>query len=333
MKCISRYAKNQLNAGPKAKVDVEQILKEKFNSKIYTFKLSGKENEMNSIQEFIHKIRKAIFSICHVNGDELTVIQFPYINETKITDKAKNKIALIHDLEGLRSQNEKIEKKELNALSTYKYIISHNERMKQYLIQNGIDEKKILVLELFDYICQYTRKDKVFSKDIVYTGNLDKAAFIDQMDEDKMNFKMNLYGILNKNLSNKNMIYKGKFLPDELPQNIDGDLGLVWDGNIDESDENEGFKRYTKYNNPHKLSCYIATEIPVIVWEKSAIADFVKENNIGYTINNIYDINEIDFSDYSIKKENVKILGEKVRNGYYTQKVMNVLMNKIDKEL
>ena len=80
-------------------------------------------------------------------------------------------------------------------------------------------------------------------------------------------------------------------------------------------------KRYTKYNNPHKLSCYLASGVPVIAWEKAAIADFINENNIGYTINSIYDINNISILDWNKKLENVKVISKNVRSGYYTKKI------------
>ena len=209
--------------------------------------------------------------------------------------------------------------------------------MKKYLIESGIPSDKIYVLELFDYLCN-TKRNKIseqFNKNnisIIYTGNIDKAPFIDQIISDQMNFTLNVYGLCNKEINNKKIIYKGKFSPDELPDNLEGDLGLVWDGNFDESDENYGFKNYTRYNNPHKLSCYIAAEKPVIVWEKSAVSQFVKEYNIGYTIRNIYDINNIDLSDYDEKKRNVEELSKKVKDGYFTKKIMDEIIKKCNVE-
>ena len=106
---------------------------------------------------------------------------------------------------------------------------------------------------------------------------------------------------------------------------------MVWDGNYDESDQNEGFKNYTKYNNPHKLSCYIAAGLPVIVWRKSAAAQFVNKYNIGYTISNLYDINNLDFSDYEEKLKNVSVIQKKVCNGKFTKDAINKVLEKIKK--
>lgn len=327
---ISKYACNQLNAGPKAKVDVEKILKEKFGATIKTFKYTEKEQD-NKIKKLSLKIKKTLFALKNLKKDELTVIQVPFSNELFITKNVKNKIALIHDLDGIRREDKELNKREVEFLKTCQYIIAHNKKMKEYLQTQGIEANKIYVLELFDYLCEGTTqelKEDENEKIIAYAGNLvsNKSPFLYQLETEKMNFTLALYGRGIKEDINKKIKYNGAFQPEELPNKIQANLGLVWDGNLDESDEKETFKNYTKYNNPHKLSCYIAAGIPVIVWEKAAIADFVKKENIGYTIHNIYDINKLDFSDYSLKKENVQKLKQKVRTGFYTSRVIEEIL-------
>ena len=330
MKTISQYVSKLLNAGPKAKMDIKKILWKQYNSKSYTLKLNGKEDS-NCLNQIIYKIRKALFCFIYLRGNDLTVIQFPFINDLRFTKNVKNKVAFIHDLEGIRKCDKRIEDREIEFLKSCKYVVAHNNIMKKYLIEKGIPTDKIYVLELFDYLCdgESVVKEQGLNdqnKKLIYTGNLDKAAFIKQMEADKMNYSINVYGICNEEIKNEKIIYKGKYLPDELPKYLEGDLGLVWDGNFDESDENDGFKNYTRFNNPHKLSCYIAAGKPVIVWRKSAVSEFVLEHNIGYVISNLYDINNIDFSDYGVKKENVKELALKVRKGYFTQNVINKIL-------
>lgn len=333
MVIISQYAKSILNAGPKAKIDVEEIVQREYKGKVYTFKLTGKEANFNKVNKFILKIRKAIFSILFLHGNDLTIIQVPFLNDTRFTKKLKNKVAFIHDLEGIRQKDKRIEEREIKFLSTCKYIIVHNNKMKQYLIDKNISGDKIYVLEMFDYLVNNYKENntEVLSNKhlkIIYTGNIDKAPFIKQLDTKRVNFKTNVYGVCNDKINNDKIYYKGKFPPEELPNYIEGDLGLVWDGNYDESDENEGFKNYTKYNNPHKLSCYIAAEKPVIVWRKAAIAEIVEKYNIGYVISNLYEINDLNLNDYYEKKENVKRLSKKVKEGYFTKRVLNEILEK-----
>lgn len=323
MRSIAQYASDHLNAGPKAKVDVENILKEKYDCKILTFNSPGAAFYSNFFKKRIEQIKKFVFCLLHIKGKELTIIQAPFVNKKFFTNRLKNKIVLIHDLEGLRYGHDDKNCEEIEFLKTCECIISHNIKMSSFLIENGIEKDKIIDLELFDYLCNDFNKEtkkKINKKlEIGFVGNLTKSPFLIQIKDSKMNFVINLYGVLGDiKITNKKINYKGKFKPDELPNVIDCDLGLVWDGNLDESDENEGFKNYSKYNNPHKLSCYVASNIPVIVWEKSAAADFVKKHNIGYTIKEVYDINKLDLSDYDVKLKNVSKIGNKVRNGEYT---------------
>lgn len=73
-----------------------------------------------------------------------------------------------------------------------------------------------------------------------------------------MKFKFNVYGTGTElGYLHKTVNYKGKFPPDELPDILDGNLGLIWDGSYNDEDEAYCLKNYTKYNNPHKLSLYI----------------------------------------------------------------------------
>ena len=70
--------------------------------------------------------------------------------------------------------------------------------------------------------------------------------------------------------------------------------------------------------------------MPVIVWKKAAIAKFVEENNIGYLINNIYEINDIDYTIYDEKVKNVNIIKKRVKEGYYTKKVIEKIIIDIE---
>lgn len=322
MRVVSQYITTVANAGPKAKIDVEKILKDNFNAQIYANKLLSEKDT-----SIFHKIKKLLFTIKALMYKEIIVVQHPFSRNKKILNLSKNKIVFIHDIDGLRMLDDKVLQEEIEVFNNFNAIIVHNKKMRDFLIEKGV-KVSIYVLELFDYIADENKdnKDRKIDNElqIVYTGNIEreKAAFLYQLEKDKMKFSINVYGTKEEEILNEKIIYKGKMAPNKLPNEMEGNVGLVWDGNIDESDENVGLKNYTKYNNPHKFSCYIAAGLPVIVWRKSAIADFVKEHNVGYLISNLYDINGIDFKDYEIKKSNAQELSKKVREGYYTKSVI-----------
>lgn len=323
---ISAIFNEKKNAAPKAPADIDYILGTIGKTRKVRILRKNKNYKWKVYFNFlISRLRKGII-----------VLQYPLVLNEKVYDllPQNRTIIFIHDLAGLRKNDEKLINIELKVLSKFNYIVIHNDKMKKFLISKGINEKNLYNLEIFDYISQKHQKNEVLSENnfkIVYPGNLkkDKSPFIYQLEESKMKFELFLYGINIDGYTNKKIFYKGSFEPDDIDF-IEGDIGLIWDGNFDESDENDGFKNYTKFNNPHKVSCCLACEMPVIVWKKSAIADFVIKNNIGYTISNLYDINNLDFSDYSIKKKNAIYIGRKIREGYYTKKVLKEIINKIE---
>ena len=320
---ISSNDNQRKNAGPKAPEDINIILNNNYNDvkviKIYRDKFF----KIKVVYNFI----KTCFS------DNIVIIQFPMVLKKsvyKILNRNK-KIILIHDIAGLRMGEKEILEKEIEVFKCFDYVIVHNKVMKRFLENNGIQEEKIFELELFDYLCDESgKKEKQDSKGIVFAGNLAKSEFLNEIEEDNINFEFNLYGIGYNKQDTEKIKYKGSYEPEVLPSKLEGKLGLVWDGKCDESDEDITYKRYTKYNNPHKLSCYLAAGLPVIVWKKAAIAKFVEENNIGYLINNIYEINDIDYTIYNEKVKNVNIIKKRVKEGYYTKKVIEKIIIDIE---
>lgn len=340
MRILTVVGNKNFNAGPKAPRDIINILKKEYNAKSVNLVQSN-----NAFKKILYRIKIFNNIIISKIKNEILVFQFPIYETSDLLNKIfmfslkranKDKtIILIHDLEGLRNDDKRLNKQDVERLNLVKYVIAHNKAMKEYLQKEGVTSN-IYTLELFDYLCdgdkiecENEEKDDINS--LVYAGNLVKvkSPFVYQVEEANMKFSLNLYGVglEEQNLSNNKIKYQGKFFPDELPNKLKGKLGLIWDGNFDESDETSGMKQYTKYNNPHKLSCYMAAGLPVVVWEKAACSEFVKKNNIGYVVSSIYEINNIDLKDYEEKKKNVLNIKEKVRSGFYTKRIFENILS------
>ena len=202
-----------------------------------------------------------------------------------------------------------------------KVVISHNEKMTEWLKNNGCNSK-IINLEIFDYLINDNTITNIRNTDIVFAGNLDKnkSKFIYKLiKNNNLNFSMNLYGPnFESDINNKNIKYCGKYSPEDLVKNVEGKFGLIWDG--EELDLCSGYTgEYTKYNNPHKLSLYVVSELPIICWDKMAISKFVNENKIGISIGSLEELNNIDITqeDYSIMVRNVVKIKEKIKNGEF----------------
>ena len=114
-------------------------------------------------------------------------------------------------------------------------------------------------------------------------------------------------------------------MADELPFVLNAEFGLVWDGPSVETCEG-GYGKYLMYNNPHKASLYLVSGIPIIIWEKAALANFIVENKIGFTISSLNDINEklegLSDEEYRVMKQNTIIFSERLSKGFYLKKII-----------
>ena len=276
-------------------------------------------------------------TITNLKKDDILLIQYPLINTMlgfeKVMEKLKEKgvitIILIHDLDSLRFIGmPRVVKEDRNVINKANYIIAHNKKMKEKLIEMcKIDKDRTIELEIFDYILdnEIIPKERKKDKPIVIAGNLskEKAEYLKYL-KNVNNVTFNLYGKgYQKDEDEKNINYIGAFLPEELINNLDGSFGLVWDGNsIDTCSGPYG--EYLKYNNPHKTSLYLTAMLPVIVWKNSAMAEFVENNKVGITIERLEDISfeiqKITDEEYSKMIENTKAISEKLKRGEYLRK-------------
>ena len=273
-------------------------------------------------------------------GDSL-VVQFPVLEHSvflfsffrSLKKRGIRVVFLIHDLESFRNikrsdysliKRIKMFFEELSVKYCAKMIV-HNDKMLTTLIQRGIEPERMVSLEIFDYLIpnyseelMKNRKNGV-DMPIIIAGHLtpEKARYVYCLPE---NYDFSLYGPEYSGNQNDKIVYHGSFSPEELPYKLDGSFGLVWDGTS--SDSCQGvFGEYLKINNPHKTSLYIASGIPIVIWEKAALSDFVKKYNCGITVSSLYDIKEatstISEEDYRSMKDNASKLGEKLRSGYF----------------
>lgn len=250
-------------------------------------------------------------------------------------------IALIHDLESLRrgigftgiGSERRNRISDNNLLRKCDVFICHNEQMRRYLIQNGFEEKKLINLEIFDYLsdCRCRHEQMGDTPSVMVAGNLvfEKSKYIYEILAGNRNvgLKVHLYGNnFRKELASDRLIWHGSFKPEELPEHLTGDYGLVWDGTSAETCEgNTG--RYLLYNTPHKTSLYLASGFPVIVWRQAAIADFIVKNKVGIAVDSLADlegvIRAVTEEEYGIMCKNVRVISERLRGGYYFYRALD----------
>ena len=110
-----------------------------------------------------------------------------------------------------------------------------------------------------------------------------------------------------------------------LPAALKGSFGLIWDG--DDLNGCRGLNgEYMRYNNPHKLSLYIVSLLPIITWSKAAIAPFVIQHNIGFVVDSLTEIEgrilTMHSSTYQLYVDNLLRLRDKLLMGMYTKQAI-----------
>ena len=232
------------NAGPKAPMDICRILEQTDDIECVTFSTYG-GNDFPVYLDMLDLLHKA------VRSERKVILQYPmqpFAYHEKQAEfsrllevlQPKNTIILLHDINHIRFQNRKVYCHEMKWLGRFRYFIVHNQHMEHYL-RNIIPDCQCLNMELFDYICEGNRKrmqgeyQETKKLEIVFAGNLstDKAAFLYELEEEKMHFYLNLYGKKAGSITNKNIRYMGSVDAEKLPNQITGNLGLIWDGQTD----------------------------------------------------------------------------------------------------
>ncbi|WP_304153464.1 hypothetical protein [Megamonas hypermegale] len=251
----------------------------------------------------------------------------------KIMNMSGNKIAIIiSDLDFIRYKgfNQKSINQEIGFLNNFDYIIAHNDEMIRLLLNNGVDKNKLINQEVGNNLSDYKLKEKKLSRTVVFSGNLSKSVFLNELAKTKLSYTLNLYGI-GYFIKDKSSFlnYKGNFSTEDIVKSMEGSWGLIWDGNsINDCLGNYG--EYTRINNPSKFSQYIAAGLPVIAWKKAAIAGVIEKYNIGFLVNNLMEIGDIldtmTQNKYQIYIDNVRILRNKVITGYHIKKAINKIL-------
>ena len=333
------------HAGPKAPRDVETIV-----SKMGWVSFGVKRNSWGkgSVLRFLSRI--AWWLRCRKLRKELPshsvlLMQYPsaaysrYRQMSVITLGTKQRknirlLVLLHDLASLRWGDGSIGTKclsddERELLDLADKIIVHNKSMARVLHERGIVLEKIVELYIFDYLTFVTPKSKVsFHREVSIAGCLspDKVGYLGQISRiPGVCWRLYGEGFDAKRFNCSSIIYEGRFSPEELPGKMTSGFGLVWDGPSAATCEG-CLGEYMRINNPHKLSLYLVSGLPVLIWESAAEAEFVKSNGLGLLIHSLWDIPhvllELSAADYDVMRQNVLRMSEKLREGYYTKRAI-----------
>ena len=369
---ITEISENFAHAGSKATADVAAIADTmgftRLNVKMDTTKpgkLAKLARQRGFARDYKHIART-------VEDDSIVLLQHPFhypqLTREKTLLSLKNRgcrfISLVHDVEELRKfRDSDYYRHEFEfMLANADVIIVHNEVMREFFVEKGYPEDQLVTLEIFDYLqpdlaasqASYdllNNGTKTFERAVTVAGNLDvtKCGYIGELrhlaeagvgvhlygpnyDEERMRCTEEVTYRVDPSLSPASVSYEGVFPADEIPRRLQSGFGLVWDGNSIAGCVGDS-GQYLRYNNPHKLSLYLSSGLPVVIWKEAAEARFVEEHGVGLTVSSLMELPErlkyMEALEYGKMCERVAAVGEKLRSGAYAtealQKALQVL--------
>ena len=354
---IERGNRVKRTAAIKARDDIDSIL---IKQGVIPLHIPSVENDRRGkplIMRFLYHFKlyklweKGISSI--KRGDVL-YIQFPLIEHflfqsflIKAIEKRGCKVVLLlHDLDSIRYMGRKkisffellrIMIEERTSIKYASKLVVHNTKMIEKLVGLGVKRERITDIQIFDYLITNFDENKTQRiedadlHEIIIAGNLarHKAGYVYCLPD---GCKYNLYGVNYSGQEKADVEYHGSFEPEELYQKMRGSFGLIWDGES-ASTCSGSYGEYLKINNPHKTSLYLASGIPVIIWKEAALAEFVINNDCGICVSSLIEIPEVlhkmSKEEYNVLKSNALEVGKRLRDGYYTQKIIEKIRNEL----
>ena len=217
----------------------------------------------------------------------------------------------------------------MRRLAHSDYIIIHNENMKRWINEHGRTEG-VGIHWMFDYLEEASapvRKAPAGRISVLYAGSLPrkKNAFLYTLAENEHSYDLELCGRgLNAAEIKASCVHYHGFVSDvKLIENDKFNYGLVWDGAS--LDECEGpYGEYLRFNNPLKASMYVRCHLPLIVWEKAAIAPLVRKKGIGICVPTLRNLDQllqsIPAQQYDEMERNVIAWSKELKNGACTRK-------------
>lgn len=328
----------EIHSTNKAKNDIDDIVRDMgFRN------LTPIRKRDNMFSRFIVKLCGVIRVLTKLKRGDILLLQYPMKKFYKMACifahlKGAKVVTVIHDL-GTFRRHKLTPQQENRRLGKTDFIIVHNDKMKEHLIQHGC-QAPLHSLEIFDYLSKTTPATYPVPHhpwSVVYAGGLAqwRNGFLYHLDPHIRNWTLDIYG---KGFEEehaqgwKHINYHGFIDSETFVAQTEADFGLVWDGgSLDECTGDWGV--YLKINNPHKTSFYLRSGIPVIVWEQAAMAPFIREQGIGLCVKSLSDLNntfdKLTEEEYRKMKENAIRIGKMLGDGYFIKQSLDMAIKSL----
>ena len=275
---------------------------------------------------------KLFFKLHH--GD-LLLVQYPYhpVKTAPIARwalhflqwKGAKTAAWVHDLDSLRSMEDASARwSDQELLTCFDQVIAQNQRMKDYLIGQGIHEDKVIITDLQDLTGKGDVPVREFSMSVCVAGDLrrKRSRYLHDLPRTKVHWHLHGEGWKGKAKRTDISWHGGKL------EKLEGAFGLLWGGMSCQAITGAN-GAYAMITSPRTASLYLTEGMPLIVWKWSALAAFVRENNLGLVVDNISAIpgaiSALTAEDYAQMAVNARAFGAKLRRGEMTREALEQL--------
>ena len=329
----------EVGTNNKAKEDIDEICRQEGfrNLTRHNFGSGGAGRFMTKLV--------AVSSILWTLGKgDVLFLQYPmkkfyYMACLLAKTKGARVVTVIHDLGAFR-RHKLTPEHENSRLAKTDFLIVHNPTMRDYLTDHGF-RGGIHCLQIFDYLSPAPVRTSTSAAHtpwhIVYAGNLGRwrNAFLYNLAPVMDGWETDLYGKGFDAAANDSpqLRYHGFMASDDFIAQVEGDFGLVWDGDSTEACTGD-WGEYLRINDPHKTSFYLRAGIPVIVWSQAAMAPFIESSRVGIAVDGLSRLKErldsLSEADYRQMLQNAQAMGRQLAEGYYIKQGLAAAFNYLE---
>jgi hypothetical protein len=291
------------------------------------------------IGRFIHVLKTCIA----LKAGDIVVFQFPlyarmHVLLVRLLLRLKKVtiVCWIGDIDGLRNGDAAMLEKEIRFFRKMRFFVVHTPEMQQWLTSVHPNSRSV-VLGLFDFLAPGVEKTRQRGAGVAFAGNLEKSPFVEKLGEVTRQSPVLVFHLYGPGKQDEksflpNVEYHGVHAPYTMPAVIAGGFGLVWDGDGITACSGS-FGQYLQYNSQHKLSLYLLSNLPVIIWKGAANATFIEDNQLGFTIDGLDEIagkiNAIPDNIYAQMVSNTIPWGKKIAAGHFTNRALAAIIDMI----
>lgn len=333
MKCyISKNYRHTQSAGDKAKTDIESIM-----ASLGYRNLGLRQNRSkNAVKAYFTTLFSEMLGVLRLHKGDMVVVQYPLKKYydfvvARALKRGAKVVTVIHDLGSFRRKRLTVEE-EIARLNRSSVVVVHSPAMRDWLRAHGL-KVEMVVLGLFDYLSDSIPRRKHEKPGnrprLMFAGNCSPSdnGWIYELARTEPGVDLVLYGGgVDQDKATGNIHAMGYVDSDTLIAGAEGDYGVVWYG----SSLYEGagsLGEYLKYNAPHKTSLYLRAGLPVIIWDKAALAEIVSRLDIGICVSSLRGLGDVlpgvSPARYEQMRANAAAVAEKLSKGGFVSEALS----------